>query len=89
MPVMLQDPQTIRFYQKLTDAIVDLWNRGRSMEEIRLYVDGFIACLRYGNQIETYLIHRLEEEAFAFLRDPSNFAYSAFETETEKDYRYS
>jgi hypothetical protein len=86
--MMLQDPQTIRFYQKLTDAMVDLWNRSRSMEEIRLYVDGFIACLRYGNQIEPYLIHHLEEEAFAFLRDPSNFSYSAFETEREKDYRY-
>jgi hypothetical protein len=85
---MLQDTQTIRFYQKLTDAMVDLWNRGRSMDEIRLYVDGFIACLRYCNQIEPYLIHRLEEEAFAFLRDPSNFNYSAFERETEKDYDY-
>jgi hypothetical protein len=86
--MLLQDPQTIRFYQKLTDAMVDLWNRSRSMEEIRLYVDGFIACLRYSNQIEPYLIHRLEEEVFAFLRDPSNFSYSPFQMETEKDYDY-
>ncbi|MFN4952945.1 MAG: DUF6761 family protein, partial [Aphanizomenon sp.] len=25
---MLQDTQTIRYYQKLTDAFVELWNRG-------------------------------------------------------------
>ncbi|WLT36785.1 hypothetical protein NON20_11675 [Synechocystis sp. B12] len=86
MSIMLQDPQIIRFYQKLTDAMVDLWNRSRSMDEIRLYVDGFIACLRFSNQIEPYLIHRLEEEVFAFLRDPSNFSYSAFETEKDYDY---
>ncbi len=85
--MILKDPQTIRFYQKLTDAMVDLWNRSRSMEEIRLYTEGYIACLRHSNQIEPYLIHRLEEEALAFLRDPYNFNTSAFQTERDYDYR--
>lgn len=84
---MLQDPQTIRYYQRLTDAMVDLWNRGRSLEEVRVYVDGYLACLRHSNTIEPYLIHRLEEEIFAFLRDPSNFALPAFQPEMDYDYR--
>ncbi|MFM7576641.1 MAG: DUF6761 family protein, partial [Microcystaceae cyanobacterium] len=71
---MLQDPLTIRYYQRLTDAMVDLWNRGRRMEELRLYTEGYLASLRHSNSLEPYLIHRLEEEAYAFLRDPSNFA---------------
>ena len=70
---MLQDTQSIRLYQKLTDSMVDLWRRGHRFEEIRLYMDGYLSCLRQTNTIEPYLIHRLEEEAFKFFRDPSNF----------------
>lgn len=73
---MLQDTQTIRYYQRLTDAMVDLWQRGYRMTEIRLYIDGYLASLRHSNTIEPYLIHRLEEEAFGFLQDPSNFELS-------------
>lgn len=83
---MLQDPQTIRFYQKLTDAMVDLWQRGRRFDEIRLYVDGYLASLRHADSIEPYLVHRLEEEVFRFLLDPSNFEMTALQTET--DYRF-
>ena len=82
---MLQDPQTIRYYQKLTDAMVELWHRGRRFEEIWLYADGYLSCLRHANILEPYLIHRLEEEAFRFLRDPSNFELGVPQTET--DYR--
>lgn len=86
---MLHDPQTIRYYQKLTDALVDLWHRGQRMEEIRLYLEGYLAALRQSNTIEPYLIHRLEEEAQAFLRDPSNFEdWSRFQPQTELDYDY-
>ncbi len=84
---MLQDTQTIRYYQRLTDAIVDLWNRGRSHEEVRVYTDGYLACLRHSNTLEPYLIHRLEEEVYAFIRDPSNFALPALETQLDYDYR--
>ncbi|WP_013322593.1 DUF6761 family protein [Gloeothece verrucosa] len=70
---MLQDTQTIRYYQKLTDDLVDMWNRGHRFEEMRAYMDGFFACLRLTNILEPYLIHRLEEDAYRFLRDPSNF----------------
>jgi len=83
---MLQDPQIIRFYQKLTDAMVDLWQRGRRYDEIHQYVEGYIACLRHGNMVEPYLIHRLEEDIFRFLRDPSNFELTLLEP--EKDYQY-
>jgi hypothetical protein len=87
---MLQDTQSIRYYQKLTDDMVDLWHRGSRFDEIRLYVDGYIACLRDSNPIEPYLIHRLEEEVLSFLRDPYNFEYLSpqTQTQTEADYGY-
>ena len=73
---MLQDSQSIRHYQKLTDSMVDLWRRGYKFEEIRMYLDGYLSCLRQTNTIEPYEIHRLEEEGTRFLRDPSNFELS-------------
>ena len=82
---MLQETQSIRYYQKLTDAMVDLWHRGHRFDEIRLYMDGYISCLRHSHGLEPYLIHRLEEEVFRFLKDPSNFELSVL-PEPESDY---
>ncbi|MEM9162394.1 MAG: DUF6761 family protein, partial [Cyanobacteria bacterium P01_F01_bin.4] len=59
---MLQDPRTIRFYQRITDAVVDHWNKGYRMDELRLYIEGYLAALRHANSLEPYLVHRLEEE---------------------------
>ncbi len=70
---MLQDTLTIRYYQKLSDALVDLWNRGYRFDDLRLYVDGYLAALKHANSLEPYLIHRLEEEITRYLYDPSNF----------------
>ncbi len=84
--MILQDSQSIRHYQRVTDAMVSLWQRRYSFEEIKLYMDGYIACLRYTEAIEPYLIHRLEEQALRFLRDPSNFELSTPQTQTETDY---
>lgn len=84
--MILQDSQSIRHYQRLTDAMVSLWQRRYSFEEIKLYIDGYIACLRYTEAIEPYLIHRLEEQALRFLRDPSNFELSVPQTQAETDY---
>lgn len=86
--MILQDPQSIRHYQKVTDGMVDLWQRRYSHQEIRLYLDGYIACLRHSNFVEQYHIHRLEEQAMKFLRDPSNFELSSPQTQTEKDTDY-
>jgi hypothetical protein len=80
---MLQDAQTIRYYQRLTDALVELWNRGYRFEEMRHYMEGYIAALRHSNAIEPFMIHRLEEEVTRYLYDPSNFAMP----ESEPDYR--
>ncbi|MGK7913992.1 MAG: DUF6761 family protein [Prochloraceae cyanobacterium] len=80
---MLTDSQSIRYYQRLTDAMVDLWHRGRRFDEIQMYMDGYIAGLRHTHALEAYLIHRLEEEAFRFLRDPSNFEMTMTQTETD------
>ena len=70
---MLQDTLTIRYYQKISDAVVELWNRGYRYDELRLYVDGYLASLRHTNSLEPYLIHRLEEEITRYLYDPSTF----------------
>ncbi|NET02333.1 MAG: hypothetical protein F6K62_06330 [Sphaerospermopsis sp. SIO1G2] len=83
---MLQDTQTIRYYQKLTDAFVELWNRGYRMDDMRMYLDGFLAALRQSNAIEPYLIHRLEEEASRYLYDSSNFAMVQPEPEPQHGY---
>ncbi|BAZ81634.1 MAG: DUF6761 family protein [Sphaerospermopsis kisseleviana] len=83
---MLQDTQTIRYYQKLTDAFVELWNRGYRMDDMRMYLDGFLAALRQSNAIEPYLIHRLEEEANRYLYDGSNFAMVQPEPERQHGY---
>jgi hypothetical protein len=79
---MLQDTQTIRCYQKLTDALVELWNRGYQFDDLRLYLDGYLAALRHNNTLEPYLIHRLEEEVTRYIYDPSSFE----QPEPRRDY---
>jgi hypothetical protein len=82
---MLQDTQTIRYYQQLTDALVFMWNRGYRFDELRLYIDGYVAALRHTNAMEMYRINRLEEEVTRYLRDPSNFEPIAL-PQPESDY---
>ena len=84
----MQDPLTIRSYQKLTDALVELWERGyRSVDELRLFLDGYLAALRATNALEAHKIHRLEEEALRFIYDSSNFGVpygSGLQTELDR-----
>jgi hypothetical protein len=81
---MLQDTQTIRYYQKLTDTLVEMWNRGNRSDDLRIYLDGYLAALRISNALEPYRIHRLEEAAVRFLYDPYNFEMT--QPEPESDY---
>ncbi|MGB3208780.1 MAG: DUF6761 family protein [Crinalium sp.] len=81
---MLQDTQTIRHYQQLTDSLVEMWNRGYRFDDLRLYLDGYLAALRNTKVVEPYQIHRLEEEATRYLYDTSNF--NMLQTERETDY---
>ena len=83
---MLQNAQTIRFYQKLTDAFVEMWNRGYRFDDLRMYLDGYLASLRHANAIEPYQVHRLEEEAIRYLYDPSNFELSQPQPQPESKY---
>jgi len=83
---MLQDAQTIRYYQRITDAFVELWNRGYRTDDMRMYLDGYLAALRNSNAIEPYLIHRLEEEASRYLYDSSNFVVTQPELERQHGY---
>ncbi len=80
---MLQDAKAIRYYQRITDALVDQWDRGYRSDDLRRYVAGYLAALRHADAIEPYLVHRLEEEVNRFLFDPSNFAA----VQPEPDYR--
>ncbi|MBE9102708.1 DUF6761 family protein [Vacuolonema iberomarrocanum] len=83
---MLQDAQTIRYYQRITDALQEQWNRGYRYDDLRLYLDGYLAALHHANAIEPYLIHRLEEETLRYLYDPSTFETAMPQTQTERDY---
>ena len=80
---MLQDAKTIRYYQRITDALVDQWNRGYRVDDLRRYIAGYLAALRHTDALEPYLIHRLEDEVGRFLFDSSNFAMA----QPEPDYR--
>ena len=82
---MLQDARTIRYYQRITDTLVDYWNKGYRTDELRLYLEGYIASMRHSGAVESYLINQLEQEAIRFLYDSSNFIVAQPEVET--DYR--
>jgi hypothetical protein len=84
---MLQDTRTIRYYQRLSDALVDYWNRGYRFDDLRMYLDGYLSALRHSDALEPYHVHRLEEEAMRFLYDPSNFEEPEPAFEVEHDYR--
>lgn len=81
---MLRDTQTIRYYQKLTDALVEQWNRGYRFDDLRMYVDGYLAAMRHSNAIEPFLVNRLEEEVTRYLYDVSNF--EMVQPQPESDY---
>ncbi|MDB9527270.1 hypothetical protein PN498_14820 [Oscillatoria sp. CS-180] len=81
---MLQDARSVRYYQRITDSLVDHWNRGYRTDELRLFLEGYIAALRHADALESYLINRLEEEALRFMMDPSNF----YEPQPEPDRDY-
>ncbi|MBE9041645.1 hypothetical protein IQ235_12725 [Oscillatoriales cyanobacterium LEGE 11467] len=83
---MLQDTETIRHYQKLTDIFVNFWDRGYRTDDLRMYLDGYLAALRQANALEYHLIHRLEEDATRFLYDRSNFETPM--PQPESDYGY-
>jgi hypothetical protein len=80
---MLQDARSVRYYQRITDALVDHWNRGYRFDDLRMYMDGYLAALRHADDLEAYVIHRIEEEAMRFLHDPSNFMEPEPEYEME------
>lgn len=84
---MLQNTDAIRHYQKMTDALVDFWERGYRFDDLRFFVDGYLAALRNTSAIEPFQIHRLEEEVLRYLRDPSNFELAQPQVEYDLDYR--
>lgn len=68
--------------------MVDYWNRGYRFDDLRMYLDGYLAALRHSDALEPYVIHRLEEEALRFLHDPSNFVEPEYELEVERETEY-
>ena len=85
---MLQDARSVRYYQRITDALVDHWNRGYRFDDLRMYLDGYLAALRHSDALEPFVIHRLEEEAIRFLHDTSNFVEPEYELEVETERGY-
>jgi hypothetical protein len=82
---MLQTVETIGHYQRITDALVEMWHRGYRFDDLRLYLDGYLSALRHTSAIESYQINRLEEETIRYIYDPSNFELP--ELQREPDYR--
>jgi hypothetical protein len=82
---MLQDARVIRYYQRITDTLVDYWHKGYRADELRLYLEGYITSLRHSGGLESYLINQLEQETVRFLYDSSNFVVA--QPEVESDYR--
>ena len=80
---MLQDYRLIRNYQAMTDAMVDLWQRGYRSDDLRLMIDGYLLALRTLGTFELFEIRRLEEETIRFLYDRANFEIPLTELETE------
>ncbi len=70
---MLQDYRLIRNYQAMTDAMVDMWQRGYRSDDLRLIIDGYILALRTQSTFEPFELRRLEDEAIRFLHDSANF----------------
>ena len=70
---MLQEAKSVRHFQKIADAIADLWQRGYRFDDMRMYLDGYLAALRYTEALEAYQINRLDEESIRYLYDPSNY----------------
>ena len=81
---MLQDARVIRYYQRITDTLIDYWSKGYRTDELRLYLEGYVTSLRHSGAIESYLINKLEQEALRYLYDPSNFVTA--QPEVERDY---
>lgn len=81
---MLQDARSVRYYQRITDSLTDYWNRGYRTEELRLYLEGYLAALRHTDSLEPYHINRLEAEALRYLLDGSNF--TMLQPEPDRDY---
>ncbi|NJM56629.1 MAG: hypothetical protein HC857_03210 [Synechococcales cyanobacterium RU_4_20] len=85
---MLQNASVIRHYQKLTDSMVELWERGYRSDDLRLFIDGYLAALKVADTIEAFHIHRLEEETMRFLYDPANFEIPQPQPQRELERRY-
>jgi hypothetical protein len=82
---MLQDPKTIRYFQRLSDTLVELWRRRYGSEELRLFADGFVTALRYSQDLDPLEINRLEQEVANFLSRPDNFEPPDFMYQREKE----
>ena len=80
---MLQTIETIGHYQRITDALVEMWHRGYRFDDLRLYLDGYLAALRATNVLEAYQVNRLEEETMRYVYDPSNFELPELQRETD------
>lgn len=80
---MIQDTQTIRYYQKLTDSLTEMWQRGYRLDDLRLYAEGYITAFRHTGAIEIPQVNHLEEEVNLFLFEIINIPNLAPQTQTQ------
>ncbi|TAE94142.1 MAG: hypothetical protein EAZ79_24570 [Oscillatoriales cyanobacterium] len=81
-------PKSRRHYtpQRISNSHHATRHPNYRFDDLRLYLDGYLAALRHCNSLEPYLIHRLEEEAARYIHDPSNFEMPQTQTQAESDY---
>ena len=69
----LQNPEAIRHFQSLCDALQELALRHHGYSELRLYAEGYLHALRRTAVLDHQSQRRLEDLIERWIMDPSSF----------------
>jgi hypothetical protein len=62
----MESPRVIRYYQYLTDNLMELYQRGYQPSELRLFLDGYLSALRH-SELGLSEVNEIDERARDFL----------------------
>lgn len=77
----MESPRVIRYYQYLTDNLMELYQRGYQPSELRLFLDGYLSALRH-SELELSEVNQIDERARDFLYQVQDIV-PYLETETQ------
>jgi hypothetical protein len=69
----MESTRVIRYYQYLTDNLMELYQRGYQPSELRLFLDGFLSALRH-SELDLADVNSIEERARSFLYQVQDIA---------------